>query len=101
VDAQGEMPDGTKFDGVAGLRNALLSQPEIFLSALTEKLMIYGLGRGLEAYDTPAVRAIVRDAAKGQYKFSSFILGIVNSVPFRMRQSDPLKAVPAATSAHR
>ena len=99
VDAKGELPDGTTFDGVAGLRATLLRQPEVFVKAVTEKLMIYALGRGLEAYDAPAVRAIVRDAGKDNYRFSTFILGIVNSVPFRMRQADP--AQPATTSAQR
>ena len=61
------------------------SQPELFVGTLTEKLMTYALGRGLEYYDMPAVRAIVRDAAASDYRFSSLVLGIVNSTPFQMR----------------
>jgi hypothetical protein len=101
VDTTGTMPDGTTFDGVAGLRHALLARPEVFVYALTEKLMIYALGRGTESYDAPAIRAVVRDAAKSDYRFSSIVLGIVNSLPFRMRQADVARALPAATSARR
>ena len=82
-----EFPDGGKFKGASGLRQALLSRPELFVSTLTEKLLTYGLGRGLESYDEPAVRKIVRDAHGNDYRFSSLILGIVNSTPFQMRRS--------------
>ena len=64
IDATGELPDGTRFDGAAGLREALVSNPERFVGTLTEKLMTYALGRGLEHYDAPATRAIVRKAAE-------------------------------------
>ena len=101
VDVQGSMPDGTTFEGVAGLRAALLARSDVFLTALTEKLMTYGLGRGLESYDAPAVRAIVRDAAENGYRFSSFIMGIIKSVPFQMRQSEARTPAPAATAALR
>jgi hypothetical protein len=87
VDASGNLPDGVKFAGVAGLKQALLSRPELFVNTLTEKLLTYGLGRGLEAYDAPAVRKIVRDARNSDYRFSSVVLGIVNSTPFQMRRS--------------
>jgi mono/diheme cytochrome c family protein len=87
VDARGSLPDGTAFDGVAGLKRALLSQPDAFLHALTGQLMTYALGRGLEWYDAPAVREVVRNSAKQQYRFSSIVLGVVNSTPFRMRQA--------------
>ena len=87
VDARGAMPDGTEFDGVAGLRKALLAKPDLFVTTLTEKLMVYALGRGLESYDEPAVRSVVRSAAARQYRFSSIILGIVNSLPFQMRRA--------------
>jgi hypothetical protein len=85
IDASGELLDGTKVDGIVTLRQALLRQPELFVGTMTEKLMIYALGRGLAAYDMPTVRAIVHDAGTQDYRFSSLILGIVNSVPFQMR----------------
>ncbi|HVW86713.1 MAG TPA: DUF1592 domain-containing protein [Bryobacteraceae bacterium] len=87
IDASGALPDGTKFDGVAGLQQALLTRPDLFASTLTEKLLTYALGRGTEYYDEPAVRRIVRDARAQDFRFSSFILGIVNSTPFQMRRS--------------
>jgi hypothetical protein len=73
--------------GVSGLRAALLSRPELFVTTLTEKLLTYGLGRGLEFYDAAAVRKIVRDARDNDYRFGSLISGIVNSTPFQMRRS--------------
>lgn len=87
IDASGELPDGSKFDGTAGLLKALLSRPEIFAGTFTEKLMIYGLGRGVEYYDSPAVRKIVRDAEGQDYRFSAIIVGIAESAPFQMRVS--------------
>ena len=88
IDATGELPDGTQFDGAAGLRDALVASPARFVGTLTEKLMIYGLGRGLEHYDAPIVRGILRDAADDNYRFSSIILGIVKSAPFTMRRTE-------------
>ena len=70
-------PTAPTFDGVSGLRAALLRRPELFVGTLTEKLLTYGLGRGLEYYDAPAVRAIVRNAQAQDYRFSSLVLGIV------------------------
>jgi len=64
----------------------LMKRPEQFVETLTEKLMTYGLGRGLEYYDMPAVRKIVRDAARDNYRFSSIVMGIVQSAPFRMKR---------------
>jgi hypothetical protein len=87
IDAGGSLPDGSKFDGVAGLEKALLARPEVFLTTFTEKLLTYALGRGVDYYDAPAVRRIVRDAETKDYRFSSFILGIVNSTPFEMRRT--------------
>ena len=78
--------DGTAVNGVVELRYALLGRPEVFVGTLTEKLLTYGLGRGLQHYDMPVVRGIVRDASSGDYRFSSIILGVVRSAPFRMRQ---------------
>jgi hypothetical protein len=86
IDASGIVLDGTKVNGVVELRQALLKRPEAFIDTLTEKLMIYGLGRGLEHYDMPVARAIVREAARDDYRFSSLILGIVKSTPFQMRK---------------
>ncbi len=88
IDAGGQLPDGTKFDGVNGLRTALAAHPDRFTTAMTEKLLIYALGRGLEPYDGPAVRRIVRDAAATKFTFSSVVLGIVRSAPFQMRRAD-------------
>jgi mono/diheme cytochrome c family protein len=85
IDASGQLADGTRVDGVVTLRQALVRNPELFASTLTEKLLTYGLGRGLDYYDMPAVRAIVRDSAPGNYKFSAIVMGIVRSTPFQMR----------------
>jgi hypothetical protein len=85
VDASGQLVDGTKVDGVVALRQALMREPEIFVGTVTEKLLTYALGRGLGASDMPAVRTIVRDARRDNYRFSSIVLGIVRSAPFQMR----------------
>jgi hypothetical protein len=85
IDASGGLPDGSKFTDVDGLEQALLKRPELFVGTLTEKLLTYGLGRGVEWYDAPAVRAIVHDAARQDFRMSSLILGIVKSPPFQMR----------------
>jgi mono/diheme cytochrome c family protein len=85
IDASGQLLDGTKVDGVVTLRKALLRQPELFVGTLTEKLMIFALGRGLSYYDMPSVRAIVRDSSRQDYRFSSLIMGIVKSIPFQKR----------------
>ena len=86
IDASGVLPDGTKFDGPSGLRNVIVSDPDRFVRTVTEKMLVYALGRGLEHYDMPAVRKIASDAAKQKYRASSLILGIVNSRPFLMRR---------------
>ena len=86
IDASGRLPDGTAFDGVAGFRDALAAAPEPFVTTVTEKLLTYALGRGLEPYDMPAVRRIVRGAAP-DYRLQDLILGIADSMPFRMRRS--------------
>ncbi|MFT5030544.1 MAG: hypothetical protein ACI9VS_002999, partial [Candidatus Binatia bacterium] len=86
-DVSGGLPDGSKFAGAAGLENGLLKRPELFAGTFTEKLMTFALGRGVEHHDGPAVRKIVTDAARADYRMSSIILGIVNSVPFKMRQT--------------
>ena len=88
VDASGVLPDGTKFDGPATFRKVLMEQREAFIMTLTEKLLTYGLGRGAEYYDMPAVRKIMRDAASRDYRWSAIIMGIVRSTPFQMRRSE-------------
>ena len=85
ADSRGGFADGSEFDGVAGLEDALLKRPELFVTALTEKLLTYALGRGLEPHDGPAVRKIVAHAKANGWKFSEVIVGIVTSVPFTMR----------------
>ena len=85
VDASGQLVDGTKVDGVVALRQALMREPDIFVSTVTEKLLTYAIGRGLTAHDMPAVRKIVNDARREDYRFSSIVLGIIRSVPFQMR----------------
>ena len=84
IDASGVLPDGTKFQGPAGLRTTLLNRREEFVATITRKLLTYALGRGLEYYDAPAVRKIAREAAVNDYRWSAVILGIVKSTPFRV-----------------
>jgi hypothetical protein len=85
INASGELLDGTKVDGVVTLRQALLRQPDLFVGTVAEKLMIYALGRGLASYDQPEVRRIVRESAGQDYRFSSLIMGVVNSTAFQKR----------------
>ena len=87
IDASAQLPDGTSLEGPDGVREYLLGNEERFVATLTKKLLIYALGRGLEAYDPPAVRRIVRAAAADDYSWSSLVIGIVESVPFQMRRS--------------
>lgn len=97
VDPAGTLFDGTKLDGPVSLRNAILKYPESFIGTFTESLLAYGLGRLLDYQDMPAVRSIEREAAKNNYSFSSFVLGIVKSVPFQMRKADD--AAPTADNS--
>ncbi len=90
IDASGVLPDGSRFQGPAELQQALLSRPERIVSAVSEKLLTYALGRTLEYYDAPAVRRIVREAASSDYRWSSLVLGIIESTPFQMRRSRTL-----------
>jgi Protein of unknown function (DUF1592)/Protein of unknown function (DUF1588)/Protein of unknown function (DUF1585)/Protein of unknown function (DUF1587)/Protein of unknown function (DUF1595) len=87
IDASGGLPDGSRFEDVVGLEKALLSRPDIFVGTFAEKLLTYALGRGVEYYDAPAIRAIVRDSRAHDYRVSSLVLGIVKSAPFQMRMS--------------
>jgi hypothetical protein len=84
VDASATLPDGSKFEGLAGLRRVLLTHERDFVGNLTEKLMTYALGREVEYYDMPAVRKVTRAAAADGYRWSSIVSGIVNSMPFQM-----------------
>ena len=84
VDSSGGLPDGRTFDGIQPLIDGLSERPDLFARTLSEKLLTYGLGRGLEASDQPALRSVVRDAAANNYKFSDLITGIVRSTPFTM-----------------
>jgi hypothetical protein len=95
IDSSGVLPDGTKFDGPAELRKILLKNPDQFAATLTTKLMTYALGRGVEYYDLPSVRQIMRASAP-DHKWSSLIIGIVKSVPFQM---STVKAAAAQTLA--
>jgi hypothetical protein len=92
IDASGAFPGGEKFDGMAGLKAALLSHPEEFVSTITEKLMMYAIGRNVQYYDRPAIRAIIKQAARNNYTFASLVRGVVESAPFQMRET------PAATA---
>jgi hypothetical protein len=86
IDASGQIADGTRVDGPASLRQALVRRPEVFVGTLTEKLLTYALGRGLDTYDKPAVRAVLKSASLRGYRFSDIVMGIVKSVPFQMRK---------------
>ena len=93
--------DGTHVDGPVALRNALSARPDVFVGTITEKLMIYGLGRGLEPVDMPVVRSVLKGAARDNYAMHSIVLGIVQSAPFQMRTKlgNTVTAVPAVQTA--
>ena len=97
VDATGQFWDGTSIDGAVGLRQALLKRPEVFVQTMTEKLLTYALGRGLDYHDMPVVRAILRQSSASGYRFSSLVLGIVNSMPFQMRMKAAPDSGPGST----
>jgi Protein of unknown function (DUF1592)/Protein of unknown function (DUF1588)/Protein of unknown function (DUF1585)/Protein of unknown function (DUF1587)/Protein of unknown function (DUF1595)/Planctomycete cytochrome C len=88
IDSTGGLPDGSQFEGVTGLERAILKRPEVFVGALAEKLLTFALGRGIESFDGPAIRKIVRDSRAKDYRFSSLIVGIATSTPFQMRKSE-------------
>ena len=99
IDAHGQLADGTPITGAAELRKALTARPEQFARVFTEKLLVYALGRGLESYDMPTVRKIVRDAEGDDYRFSALVKGIVNTPAFRMRRAQSPDAPPQPTVA--
>src|SRR5262249_25409700 len=84
VDASASLPDGAKFQGIAGLRNLVLNHKDDYVRTVAEKLLAYGIGRGIEYDDLPAIRKIARESAPGDYHWSSMILGVVRSTPFSM-----------------
>jgi len=88
VDAAAQLPDGTKFNGPTELRQVLATHTDEFLTTMTEKLLTYALGRGLEATDVPAVRKIKKNAESDDYRFESLIQSIVTSTPFEMRLAE-------------
>jgi len=88
IDASGLLPDGKTFAGPDGLSGLLLERPNDLVGTITEKLLRFALGRGLEYYDMPQVRAIVRSAAEDDYRWSSVILGVIESTPFQMRRTE-------------
>ena len=87
TDIRGTLPDGTDFEGPSGLKKALLAHPDRFVTTVTEKLLTYAIGRGIEYYDAPAIRTITRAASVDDYRLTTLILEIVKSVPFRMRST--------------
>jgi hypothetical protein len=89
IDASGTLADGTRIEGPADLTRALVSNEELFVTNLAEKLMVYALGRALEPRDMPAVRAIVRQARRNDLRFSALILGVAQSAPFLQRMKAP------------
>jgi hypothetical protein len=89
IDTAGQLVDGTPVDGPASLRKALLDRPQAFVGTMTEKLLMYAVGRETKYYDMPVVRAIMRDAAPDRYRFSELVIGIVKSAPFQMRVKEP------------
>jgi hypothetical protein len=86
IDPSDTLYNGIKVNGPASLREVILSHPDQFVRTMTEMLMTYSLGRGLEYYDMPTVRSIVKDAARNNYRFSSLVLGVVKSAPFQMKR---------------
>ncbi len=87
LDVSSSLPDGTKVDGMEGVRQLVLRNPELFVEAMTGKLMMYALGRNVQYYDQPAIRAIARQSARDNYTFASQVLGVVSSMPFQSRMA--------------
>jgi hypothetical protein len=91
VDPVGDLYDGTKMTGPAGLRAALLKHQDMFILSFAERMMTYSLGRRVEPFDMPAIRKIVRDAAKDNNRFSAFVMGVVNSRAFQMSRAEAVQ----------
>ena len=87
IDPSGTLFNGASVDGAVALRRTLVSRPETFVGVMTEKMLTYALGRGLEHYDMPAVRKTVQDARSNNFRFSSMVLGIVKSTPFQLKEA--------------
>ncbi len=100
INSAGELANGTAIDGPVDLKLALIEQPELFANTFTNRLLTYAIGRGLEYYDMPTVRAIVDNAAADDYRFSAIVHGIVNSAPFRMKQAAGNESQLAANTQH-
>ena len=88
IDASGQLVDGSVLDGPSSLRKAMLGRSDAFVGSMTEKLLMYGMGREIKYYDMPAVRIVMRDAAKNRYRFSDLVMGIVKSAPFQMKKTE-------------
>jgi len=101
IDAAGQMFDGAKLDGPSSLRQAILNHSDAFIETFTENLLAYGLGRVLEPYDEPVVRSIDKEAAKSNNRFSTFVLGIVKSIPFQMRRAEETEQAPTVVVEQR
>jgi hypothetical protein len=104
IDASGVLPEGTRFNGVAELKKALLKNPKQFVSTVAEKLLMYAIARNVQYYDQPAIRAIVKQAAASNNTFASLVLGVVKSAPFQMRKAqteEPVKGPGVTTAALR
>ena len=98
IDARGTVTGGLNIDGPAAFREYLLSRGDEIIYTLTEKLLSYALGRGLEYYDAPTVRQLVRNASDNNYRWSSLIFGIVKSLPFQMRQIEQVEETTSTNS---
>ncbi|HVQ14514.1 MAG TPA: DUF1585 domain-containing protein, partial [Vicinamibacterales bacterium] len=96
IDASGQLVDGTVIDGPSSLRQAMLGRSDAFVGSMTEKLLMYGMGREIKYYDMPAVRIVMRDAAKNRYRFSDLVMGVVKSAPFQMKTSGQTEDVKSA-----
>jgi uncharacterized protein DUF1588/uncharacterized protein DUF1585 len=98
IDAASTLSDGTKIESPKTLRTVLLNRGDEYVRTVTEKLLTYALGRGVEYYDAPTVRQVVRDAARDDYRWSSLVLGIVKSTPFQMRRVPDADGTPPAAT---
>jgi hypothetical protein len=96
IEASSALPDGTTVDGVEGVRQLVLRDPDMFVEAMTGKLLMYALGRNVQYYDRPAIRTIARQSARQNYTFASQVLGVVSSVPFQSRMTQGLAGQTAA-----